>query len=87
MKEVSKCYDVIDRIPNPHGGKLVNQFLESKNLTDDMYHIDVDDDLRNDIENIADGIFSPLDGFVEKDDFESILTSGRLKMDYHGRYR
>lgn len=79
MKEISKCYDVIDRIPNPHGGQLVNQFLESKKLTDDMYHIDVDDDLRNDIENIADGIFSPLDGFVGKDDFESILTSGRLK--------
>jgi sulfate adenylyltransferase len=79
MKEISKCYDVIDRIPNPHGGQLVNQFLESKKLTDDMYYIDVDDDLRNDIENIADGIFSPLDGFVGKDDFESILTSGRLK--------
>ena len=79
MKEISKCYDVIDRIPNPHGGQLVNQFLESKKLTYDMYHISVDDDLRNDIENIADGIFSPLDGFVGKDDFESILTSGRLK--------
>ena len=44
-----------------------------------MFSIEIDDNLRNDIENIGDGIFSPLEGFIGKDDFESVLKSGRLK--------
>jgi sulfate adenylyltransferase len=44
-----------------------------------MYVIDVSRDLRSDIENIADGVFSPLEGFVGKEDFESIVNTGRLK--------
>lgn len=44
-----------------------------------MFSIEIDDNLRNDVENIGDGIFSPLEGFIGKDDFESILKSGRLK--------
>ncbi len=39
----------------------------------------MDGDLRNDIENIADGVFSPLEGFLGQDDFESVVRSGRLK--------
>jgi sulfate adenylyltransferase len=64
----------------PHGGKLVNRFAVSgkKNL-DDMFTVQVSDELRNDIENIADGIFSPLEGFVTEDDFQSIIKTGRLK--------
>ena len=45
----------------------------------DMFSIEIDDNLRNDVENIGDGIFSPLEGFIGKDDFENILKSGRLK--------
>jgi ATP sulphurylase len=41
--------------------------------------IDISPDLRSDIENIADGIFSPLEGFVVQDDFQSIVKFGRLK--------
>lgn len=41
--------------------------------------IEVSHDLRNDIENIADGVFSPLEGFVGNEDFESIVRTGRLK--------
>ena len=44
-----------------------------------MFSLEIDDNLRNDIENIGDGIFSPLEGFIGKDDFESVLKSGRLK--------
>ena len=68
-------------IPKPHGGKLVNRINESIFDTNDMYFIDVDNHLRNDIENIADGVFSPLEGFVCYEDFHSILTKGRLKND------
>ncbi len=66
-------------IPSPHGGKLVNRFVVSdkKNL-DDMHTLQVTNELRNDIENIADGIFSPLEGFVGENDFHSIIKTGRL---------
>ena len=61
----------------PHGGRLVSRF--SKSNLEDMSSIEVSGDLRNDIENIADGVFSPLEGFVGQDDFDSIVMKGRLK--------
>jgi sulfate adenylyltransferase len=61
----------------PHGGRLVDRF--SNSALDGMFAIEVSYDLRNDIENIAGGVFSPLEGFVGKDDFESIVNKGRLK--------
>ncbi|HKG42069.1 MAG TPA: sulfate adenylyltransferase, partial [Nitrososphaeraceae archaeon] len=66
-------------IPQPHGGKLINRFATSKKNIDGMFSINVSYDLRNDIENIADGIFSPLEGFIGHDDFQSIIKSGHLK--------
>ncbi|MDQ3884037.1 MAG: sulfate adenylyltransferase [Thermoproteota archaeon] len=68
-------------IPLPHGGRLINRFVVSdkKNIGDDIFTVQVSNELRNDIENIADGIFSPLEGFVSRQDFESIVNTGRLK--------
>ena len=62
----------------PHGGKLINRFDPRQKNLDDMFSIAIDTDIRNDIENIADGIFSPLEGFVCQTDFESIVNQGRL---------
>jgi sulfate adenylyltransferase len=67
-----------DSIPQPHGGKLINKFTTRKNA-DGIFSIEVTTDLRNDIENIADGIFSPIEGFMGQDDFESVVKSGHLK--------
>ena len=61
---------------NAHGGKLVNR------VTDDdpsgLFSVDISPDLANDVENIADGIFSPLEGFLNQEDFESVVSNGRL---------
>jgi sulfate adenylyltransferase len=66
-------------IPSPHGNKLIDRFVISdKKNVDSMYTVRVSSELRNDIENIADGIFSPLEGFVGEDDFQSIVKTGRL---------
>ncbi|MDQ3854444.1 MAG: sulfate adenylyltransferase, partial [Thermoproteota archaeon] len=66
-------------IPSPHGNKLIDRFVVSdKKNMQDMYTLQVSNELRNDIENIADGIFSPLEGFVGEDDFQSIVRRGRL---------
>jgi sulfate adenylyltransferase len=67
-----------NRIPRPHGGKLINKFTTRKNI-DGLFSIEVTNDLRNDIENIADGTFSPLEGFMGQDDFESVVKSGHLR--------
>jgi sulfate adenylyltransferase len=66
-------------IPPPHGGRLVNRVVTSANKMDGMLTVSVTGDLRNDIENVADGVFSPLEGFVGEEDFQSIVTTGRLK--------
>ena len=68
----------VSSIPRPHGGKLINRFASTKKNRDGVFSIEVNNDLRNDIENIADGIFSPLEGFVGQDDFQSIVKTGRL---------
>jgi len=63
----------------PHGGRLINRVLEEKwrdkARKDAIYmkNIDVRWDTLVDIENIAKGIFSPLEGFVGEEDFEFIL--------------
>ena len=66
-------------IAKPHGGRLVNRFT-SKNPSG-MFSVVVDSDLANDIENIADGIFSPLEGFLLHQDLESVIRKGRLAND------
>jgi sulfate adenylyltransferase len=66
-------------VAHPHGGKLVNRV--TKKDTNQLFSVSVDADLANDIENIADGIFSPLEGFLLREDFEKVVTKGRLSND------
>jgi len=66
-------------VARPHGGKLVNRY--TKKDTNQLFSISVDADLANDIENISDGIFSPLEGFLLREDFEKVITKGRLSND------
>ena len=55
-------------VARPHGGKLVNR-ITTKNSSG-AYSISVNADLASDIENIADGIFSPLEGFLLQQDLK-----------------
>jgi sulfate adenylyltransferase len=61
---------------NAHGGKLVNRVKDAD--PSGLISIDISADLANDVENIADGIFSPLEGFLNQQDFESVISKGRL---------
>lgn len=60
----------------PHGGKLINKFIERN--YEDLETFEVSSDTRNDAENIATGVFSPLEGFMIEDDFVTVLKDGRL---------
>ena len=82
QKEIGKITlsDSSSGIPKPHGDKMVNRISSAIDEDyDDLSSVDISADLRNDVENIADGIFSPLEGFVVQEDFQSILKHGRLK--------
>ena len=61
---------------NAHGGKLVNRVTDAD--PSGLFSVDISADLANDVENIADGIFSPLEGFLNQQDFESVVSKGRL---------
>ena len=61
---------------NAHGGKLVNRVTDAD--PSGLFSVDISPDLANDVENIADGIFSPLEGFLNQQDFESVVSNGRL---------
>ena len=60
-----------------HGGKLVDRKSLNK-IPDDIKTFEVKDEIRNDIENISEGIFSPIEGFLCKADFDSVVREGRL---------
>ncbi len=60
----------------PHGGKLINKYIEED--YDDLKSFEVSSDIRNDAENIATGVFSPLEGFMIQEDFLNVLKEGRL---------
>ena len=66
------------QIPPPHGGRLVNRHSSSVTV-DGMHLLQVPDSVRSDVENIADGVFSPLEGFMDREDFETVIKSGSLK--------
>lgn len=67
-----------------HGGKLIDckvtnaereEILESFNK---FHKIQLDREDAQEIDNIAYGVFSPLDGFLNKKDFDAVLEKGRL---------
>jgi len=62
-------------VSKPHGGNLVNRFsnIDPSGLSS----ISISADLANDVENIADGIFSPLEGFLSQQDFENVVEKGK----------
>jgi pyruvate kinase len=65
----------------PHGGKLINRVMSSppdKGSLDSLLKIKLDQNKQMDLEQIAFGTYSPLEGFMGQDDFQSVLNSMRL---------
>jgi sulfate adenylyltransferase len=71
----------------PHGGTLVDRVLtperqeEALEEAAKLVQLRVSDDLAKDIENIAFGAFSPLEGFLNRSEYESVLHEKRLSND------
>ncbi|MGB7293628.1 MAG: sulfate adenylyltransferase, partial [Thermodesulfobacteriota bacterium] len=72
-------------IIQPHGGKLVNRLLQGKAREEallkarSLKSINVSSRIISDIELIAVGAFSPIEGFMGKEDYDSVIENMRLK--------
>jgi sulfate adenylyltransferase len=71
----------------PHGGKLVERTLKGQ-IRDDVLarapglrSLTIDSEVVSDVENIATGVYSPLDGFMGPADFRNVLNGMRLQND------
>ena len=67
-------------LPKPHGGELVNQQIRINDVLemDKMGSLTVDLEIMMDIEQICIGTFSPLTGFMNKEEIDSVLDNFTL---------
>jgi sulfate adenylyltransferase len=71
----------------PHGGKLVDRVLKGKAKEEalakaaSLPRLVIDTELVSDVENIATGVYSPLEGFVGEADFQGVIKGSRLASD------
>jgi len=71
----------------PHGGKLVDKVLSGKKRDEALARavrlprLVIDSELVSDVENIATGVYSPLEGFLGEADFRGVLAGMRLRND------
>jgi len=69
----------------PHGGELVDRVIrqeERERIVEKAKHLFklvLDEEKAKEVQNIAHGIFSPLQGFLNEVDFLSVLERGRLE--------
>ena len=71
----------------PHGGKLVDRTLEGTEREDALKRVNrleqikISPTVASDVENIAKGVFSPLKGFMKREELETVLHLKRLPGD------
>ncbi|MFH1656596.1 MAG: sulfate adenylyltransferase [Candidatus Nealsonbacteria bacterium] len=70
---------------NPHGGKLINKILNFEKKQEilkresSFQRIILNKDQIKDVKNISRGVYSPLTGFLKKEDFEKVVKEMRLE--------
>ncbi|KPJ64122.1 sulfate adenylyltransferase [candidate division WOR-1 bacterium DG_54_3] len=68
----------------PHGGELVDRVLSAEKKAEaqaeiaGMFQMTVSKETVSEIQNIARGVFSPLEGFLNRAELESVVTEGHL---------
>lgn len=71
----------------PHGGKLTARVLEGQSKTEALARarflpaLRIDKETISEVENLATGVFSPLEGFLGQADYQSVLDQMRLSND------
>ena len=77
----------MSQIPKPHGEILIDRIIP-KNKKEQILEsfsqtlvLQADDSIIKDIENIAKGVYSPLEGFLNQNDYLNVLKENRLQND------
>jgi len=68
----------LSRLVEPHGGKLVEQTRRYDESLEELQRIEIDKHTLLDLEMISTGAYSPLTGFLCRDDYECVLYGKRL---------
>ncbi|GEL76251.1 sulfate adenylyltransferase [Tenuibacillus multivorans] len=63
----------------PHGGLLINRMNEDHKIDEKHKQVQLDALALSDLELLANGAFSPLTGFMNENDYESVIHNMRLK--------
>ncbi|MAG72868.1 sulfate adenylyltransferase, partial [archaeon] len=74
-------FEVSSALIAPHGGKLVNRMAKEVPTPEYLEHlpkVQLDENRQRDVEQIAIGTYSPLEGFMGSTDFHSSLDRMRL---------
>ncbi len=70
------------KLIEPHGGKLINRFADNKaellSKSKGFKTLELDERSLADLECIATGVYSPLEGFVSEADYKQIVENMRL---------
>lgn len=70
--------EVSSQLIAPHGGTLVNRCVDSIPNVNSLPSLQLDDSKLRDVEQIAIGTYSPIEGFMGSADFLSVLNKMRL---------
>ena len=62
----------------PHGGKLINRMKLYSSIDYSLDYIELDQMALSDLELIANGAYSPLEGYMGKEDYDSVVKQMRL---------
>lgn len=73
-------YDKRSLLVEPHGGILINRLLENPDIHEikKLPCLTVDEKIMLDCEQIAFGVYSPIQGFMSKEEVECVLDHNRL---------
>ena len=76
----------------PYGGKLIdliikNEELKSELISNTSYQIECSDRNAWDVELLMVGAFSPLEGFMDQNDYKSVIKKIEFPMAFYLVYR
>ncbi|MDD8012432.1 MAG: sulfate adenylyltransferase, partial [Acidobacteriota bacterium] len=75
-------------IVKPHGGELIDRNLSMKereailSCRDKFFNLEIDEEKAIEVQNIATGVFSPLKGFMNQEDYREVVQNSRLASGY-----